>query len=700
MAAQQNIKEQIKRNSRYMVVVFGVLGIAIFTKIFYLQQYKKQYLVQKLAVSTKTIRVINATRGNVYASDGLSLLATSVPKYLPILDASQARQTVFDEGIDSLAYGLSSFFQDRSALEYKEKILKSRAAKSKYMIVGNRKINHQDKMLLAKLPLFRLGPYKGGGRFEKEEHRFLPLQNLAMRTIGKMKKDLTNQGEFGIEASFENYLHGKDGRGYYERLAGGYYKPVDLDSDINAEQGLDVITTLDVNFQDIAESALRNQVVSMQAKYGTAVIMEINTGHVKAIANLSRTTNKEGAIEYIEDQNYAVKEGTDPGSTFKLASIAAILEKSGIALDEPAVNCLGQVKHADRIFTCSHEHGSLTVQQVFEKSCNIGIYNLMKKHFGFENPDDYFAFLDKFRLNKPSGFQLKGEPLPVIKNRKSSTYSKTTVPWMSIGYESRITPLQMLTFYNAIANNGRWVQPIIVKEIRKGSRKEQIFEANIINEPMVSSKTIAKLRTLMEGVVQNGTAKNINYGNCMVAGKTGTSQKRVNGDYRKGSYYTSFIGYFPANRPRYSCIVVINEPLGSNLYAADVSAPVFKTIAEKIFAYDISMHPRFTVKSNVQHLQKTQNAGRTQDVKIISDKLGINNEIRVDGFTEPKIENGNPAIWKSKNADKNIENIIGLNLKDALPLLENKGYSVRFSGMGKVKSYSFIGKNALSLNLQ
>jgi cell division protein FtsI (penicillin-binding protein 3) len=692
-------KEEIKSRARTVVYIFGLLFFVIVGRIIYLQStLKKEFLKSELSNHQKK-RTIAATRGNIYASDGLSLLATSVPKYTTIIDPVQAKSELFDKSIDSLSQCLASFFADKTALEYKEKIVRARKAKNRFVQIGNRKIDHTEKLKILKFPLFREKPNKGGGRFDKEEQRFLPLQNLAMRTIGKMKRDEPRKGDFGIEASFENYLKGKDGEGYYERLAGDYYKPMDLETDIHAEPGLDVITTLDINFQDIAESALYNQVVKMNAKNGSAVVMEIATGHIKAITNLSKYTDPDGVVSYREDQNYAVKEGSDPGSTFKLASMAAILENTDMNLSDVAVNCTGEIKHADRSFTCSHPHGSLTVQQVFEKSCNIGVYALMKKSFGFNNPDEYFAYLEKFRLTQPSGFQLKGEPMPYIKTSKSKTYSRTTMPWMSIGYESRITPLQMLTFYNAIANNGRWVQPIIVKEIRKGSRVESKIEANVIDQSFLSAKTIAKLKTMMEGVVLNGTAKNINNGNCRIAGKTGTAQKRVENNYTHGRYYTSFAGYFPADKPRYSCMVVINEPDGGNLYAAEVSAPVFKTIAEKIFSYDISLHPRFYTKANTEKLARIQNAGSVADHKTIASKLGVRQVPEGPGFSSPKVDSNKTVTWKNKNPDKNMEAILGLSLKDALPILENKGFKVAYQGLGKVKAYSVLNARNVSLVL-
>ncbi|MGL4631808.1 MAG: peptidoglycan D,D-transpeptidase FtsI family protein [Leadbetterella sp.] len=695
-----NNKEEIKNRSRIMVLIFGVIAFMVLAKIAYLQNFKKKDLENEVANIQRQEKVIPATRGNIYAADGLSLLATSVPKYKVIMDPCHPKDELFNKSVDTLSHLLSKFFKDKSPEKYKLAFLNARKNKVKYLVIGHRKIDHAEKTVIAKYPLFK-ERFKGGAYFEKEEHRFLPLQNLAMRSVGKMKRDDPRKGEFGIEASFENFLHGKDGKGFYERLAGGYDKPVDLASDLNAETGLDVITTLDINFQDITESALRKQVVDMHAKYGSAVVMEIATGHVKAITNLTRTVGSNGLVNYAEDLNYAVKEGTDPGSTFKLVTMAALLEHGDFKPDEIVVDCRGAIIHGGRRFTCAHDHGEINMRQVFEKSCNLGIYAMMQKTFGFENPDEYYEYLQKFKITEPTGFQLMGEPSPFIKTSKSKSYSATTMPWTSIGYETRITPLQMLTFYNAVVNNGNWVQPIIVKEIKKGSMPVKTFQANIVEDIFSKNSTWKYLQSMMKGVVENGTAKNIKAGNCKVAGKTGTAQKRVNGDYTKGKYYTSFIGFFPADKPRYSCLVVINEPIGENLYANDVAAPVFKNIAEKVFSYDISLHPRYTVKSMPRKSSSGIRTGKTEDQKIIADKIGIKHKVSDAPYYKLDSDsNTNRINLVARNPNVDLHHIVGLPLKDALPILENKKFAVQYAGVGRVKEMRILSANQVFLTLE
>jgi cell division protein FtsI (penicillin-binding protein 3) len=493
-------------------------------------------------------------------------------------------------------------------------------------------------------------------------------------------------------------LAGRDGVGFFQRLAGGVWKPIEDTPEVRPEAGLDVVTTIDVNFQDIVESALRNQVVSANAKYGSAIVMEVATGEIKAMTNLSRRSDSTRTF-YLEDFNYAVRGGTDPGSTFKLATMVALMEKSKLNLDDNAGFCGGSIMHNSTEMTCSESHGNQTVRQVFEHSCNIGIYNLVKNNFGFGNADNFVSYLTRFKLDQPVGFQLKGETEPIIKNRKSSTFSNTTIPWMSIGYETRLTPLQMLTFYNAIANNGNWVQPFIVKEVREADKVIEKFEGNKDPNPICSERTARLAHEMMKGVVEHGTAMNINTGFCKVAGKTGTSRKRENG-YVKNQYYTAFIGFFPADNPKYSCAVIIDEPQGENLYARDVAAPVFRTIADKIFAYDVALHPAKNKPSNIQKIENQEQTGYAEDFRTVGEELGLQNVPSSAGWVKAT-KTGNSVAWrKIEDENKDLPNISGMTLRDAMHILENKGFRVRYSGLGKVTEFAIVQPKVVALVLK
>jgi cell division protein FtsI (penicillin-binding protein 3) len=668
-----------------------VLAALIVFKIVQFQTTKKEELINLVKDTQMKERVIDAQRGNIYAADGISILATSTPEYRMVLDPSVAKPEVFKDNISPLAEKLSAYFKDKSASAYKEKILNARKAGLRYIVINNKRLTYKEKSYLESFPLYDIGSVKGGGFFEESERRFHPFNTLAERTIGNLDKKDKKKGATGLEAEFDAYLRGIDGKGFYERLPGGYMKPVDLESDIASVPGQDIVTTLDVNFQDIAESALRAQVEKTQAKYGSVVLMEIETGEVKAIANLTRHTDSNGRIFFSDDINYAVTRGGDPGSTFKLASMLAILEKSNLKPDDFAVDCKGSIRHNNVSFTCSHSHGELTVQQVFEKSCNIGIYALMKKTFGFGKSDEFYNYLKKFRLDQPTNFQLKGEPAPLIKSSSSKTFSGTTIPWMSIGYETRITPIQMLTFYNAVANNGYWVQPLLVKEIRAGNVTIQNFKAKKASDSFASKRSIEYVQQMMRGVVQNGTAKNIHYGECTTAGKTGTAQKRVEGVYQRGTYYTSFIGYFPANKPRYTAIVVIDEPVGQNVYGGDVCAPVFKTIADKIYAYDMGMHRTLVLKSEADKAASQIALSKATDQAVIARKLNFAKRPTGDGWLKPTVVKRDSVTWKEEKVEE-LSHLIGMTLRDALPILENKNYIVRYSGFGRISEVRNEGK--------
>ncbi len=699
MSSKPTIREEIQWRAKVTFGIVFLIGSLVAAQIFVVQTVQKKKWLNKVAKVQRKPMKIKATRGNIYAADGRSLLATSVPRYRVGIDVTRAKPKYLNEKIDSLTTLLANFFHDKTAEEYKELIMSTRKeGKLQFVALGNHLVDFQEREIIKKFPFFREGPMKGGGKFEQLNRRVMPFDDMALRSIGKLDRDTQTRGDFGIEFSFNNYLAGRDGIGFFQRLAGGVWKPLEDSPEVRPEAGLDVVTTVDVTFQDIAESALRSQVINVNAKYGSAIVMEIKTGEIKAMTNLSRRSDSTRTF-YLEDFNYAVRGGTDPGSTFKLATMVALMEKANINLDDAAGYCGGSIMHNKTEMTCSEEHGNQTVRQVFEHSCNIGIYHLVKEKFGFSNADNFVSYLTKFKLDQPVGFQLKGETEPIIKGRKSSTFSNTTIPWMSIGYETRLTPLQMLTFYNAIANNGHWVQPFIVKEIREADRLIERFEANKDPNPICSERTAKLAQEMMRGVVEHGTAANINTGFCKVAGKTGTSRKYENG-YVKNQYYTAFIGFFPANNPKYSCAVIIDEPQGVNLYARDVAAPVFRSIADKIFAYDVALHPAKNKPTNIQKLESQEQTGYAQDFRTVSEELGLQNAPNSAGWVKAT-KNGNSVAWrKIENADKDLPNMTGMTLRDAMHILENKGFRVRYSGLGKVADFAIVQPKVVALVLK
>jgi len=626
-------------------------------------------------------REVKATRGNIYSGDG-SLLATSLPFYRVVLDPSIADAELYKSGIDSLSRLLSNFYKDKSAAAYKRMIHDARLNQKKYLILNRRQIGYQEKKRMMDWPIFREGRLEGGVIFEKIDQRYRPFKSLAGRTVGFLNE---NDYGVGVEYSFNEFLQGNNGEALFQKIAGGIWKPLHDAHDIRPEDGFDVITTLDVNIQDVAESALLRQLFNKNAEFGSVIIMEVATGHIKAIANLQK--NK-GGNAYGEYYNYAVGEQglTEPGSTFKLLSMLALLEDGAVSLKDSVDTGKGAYKFYDRTMRDEKHggHGKITVREAFEKSSNVGISRLVNERFGV-NPAKYMEYIRKTGLDQPLGFQLKGEGKPYFKQPGDRNWYGTTLPWMSIGYELKVTPLQTLTLYNAVANDGRMVKPMIVQRVSKGNSIRETYETEVLKKRIASEKTIKSLQSLLEGVVQNGTAKNIKGTDYTIAGKTGTAQKLENGRYTK-KYYASFAGYFPAEAPKYSGIVVIDSPVGFYAYGGDVAAPVFKEIADKIYAQDLSINGgKKTDPGSVKERMPMIQAGMAEELHLICDGLGIpDNDPGSEIWVKPTLVNNTVAWEPNKVTGKQIPDVRGMTLRDALYLLENMGLRVEFTGQGRV----------------
>lgn len=711
------IRAQMVRRSWLIVASMIILGVVIISRVIYLQTVKKEALIKQVENLRSKERTIYANRGNILASDGKGLLATTVPKFVVAIDPSKITcpkdtisirrkgktdsTVIYTEQVAELSKLLAKHFKEKTAAEYQNIILTARKKNRRYVRLIKNMISVEDYLLVNTYPFFKEDKRLRGGILERHDIREYPFGKTAKRTIGNVLDNTAMKGAYGIEYSFNEILSGTNGYGFYDKISGGYWRAVEAQDDVLPEAGKDIVTTLDVNFQDIAETALMRQIEATDAKYGTVVVMEVQTGEIKAMANYGRKSSN-GQTYYIDNKNYAVTEGSDPGSTFKLASMLALLEKTSLPLDRLAVDCQGSVKHSKGItMTCSHVHGRLSVKEVFEKSCNVGVYQLMRKHFGFGKTTDFFAYINKFQLNTPLDFQLKGGSSPeFISPDDKKRFSHTTIPWTSIGYEMKLTPLQTLSFYNAVANNGYWVEPIIVKEIRQANEVVETFEARKPSTPICSSQSIRLAKKMLEGVVLHGTASNINEGYCQVAGKTGTAQKRTGG-YRNGSeVYTSFAGYFPVDNPKYSCIVVIDEPQNGSLYGNTIAAPVFREIADKLFAYDVNIHPTKKLAPGKNQLAHRLQGGDANDFKLLSEGLNMKQVPNKTGWVYAKTQADKGINWQSiRSGDKSI-NPKGLVLRDALHLLENAGYSVTYSGKGKVNDYTLTSTNQVALLLQ
>lgn len=693
-----NIKQSILIRVRVVFILIALAAAAIPYQIGKLQFKEGDQWRKKAETINFQYREVPATRGNIYAGDG-SLLATSLPFYRVAIDPTISKGNLYNAGLDSLSKKLSDFYKDKSASSYKRMINDARLDNKRYLVVNRKQIGYQGMQEMSNWPIFRAGRLGGGVIFEKVEKRYQPFKSLASRTVGFINED--DYGA-GIEYSYNSQLKGKDGKALFQRLAGGSWKPVFDAEDVKPENGYDVYTTLDINIQDVAETALLRQLIDREAEFGSVIVMEVKTGQIKAISNLQRNKSGNG---YGENYNFAIGDqgNTEPGSTFKLLSMLALLEENNISLNDKVETGNGVHMFYNRAMRDAKNggYGTITVREAFEKSSNVAISKLVDQYFG-SSPSKFMAYIEKAGLSEPFDFQLVGEGKPFFKKPGTKTWYGTSLPWISIGYESKLNPLHTLAFYNAVANNGKMVKPYIIKGISKGNQIQESFQPEVIRNQIASEKTIKQLQELLEGVVSNGTAKNISNTDYKIAGKTGTAQKLINGAYTK-KYYTSFVGYFPADRPKYSMIIVIDSPNGLGAYGGDVSAPVFKEIADRIYALDLELNPgskqtMVAAAAEDRGLPYIQ-AGKVEELQEIFNEFGLKSNIMNSEEWVKTVSSDTGVNLQINDTDKAIvPDVSGLPLRDALFILENKGLQVNYSGKGRVKAQSILPGTKLSPN--
>jgi cell division protein FtsI (penicillin-binding protein 3) len=677
-----NIKSAILFRIRIAFLFLVLFSFAIIwrmVKVQYVEGERWKKLAHENLLQNRTVK---ATRGNIYSDNG-SLLATSIPFYRLCFDPTIADKELFKEGLDSLGLLLSRFYKDKSAEEYKRMLLHARKSHKEYLVINKDLINFQGKKTMSEWPIFREGKSKGGVVFEKIDKRFRPFSSLAMRTIGFVNEN--NKGA-GLEYTFNNQLAGRNGQALFRRMSGGTWKPMHDESEVRPIDGVDIQTTINVNIQDVAEASLRRHLAKHDADYGCVVLMEVKTGEIKALANMGKVAPG----VYAENYNYAVgNQGlTDPGSTFKLVSMISLIEESGMTLEDTINTGRGEYKFYDRIMR-DHKpdgYGVITMQEAFEKSSNIAISKKVQEVFGTK-PEAFIGYVRRLGMADPLGFQMEGTAKPRIKTPTSKSWSGITLPWMSIGYELEVTPLQTLALYNAVANEGKMIRPIIVKSTKIVDHNIDEFETETLIEKICSDKTLAMLRTVLEGVVENGTAINIKNTNYKIAGKTGTAQKLKDKTYTR-TYYTSFVGYFPADHPKYSCIVVIDNPKGFEQYGSDVAAPVFKEIADKIYSTDLDLHQMVDLKKKQNNTTlPVIRGGNFEELRQLCKEYKIANHEKTEineEWVSSRAENS-AVMWVPRVAAKDkLPDVNGYRLRDALYLLENKGLRVKVLGEGRV----------------
>lgn len=677
-----NIKKSILIRVRIAFLGVVLFAICVAAKIGHVQVVegdKWAKMAEEIMFDFKTVK---ATRGNIYSDNG-SLLATSLPFYKVAMDPTLAKKEIFDRGVDSLALLLSRHYKDRSQQDYKELLIDGRATGKQYLIINRKQINYQTKKEMSAWPIFREGRYKGGVIFEKMDVRYRPFSNLSRRTVGFVNED---EKGAGLEYSFNEALGGQDGEALFQKIAGGTWKPVFDANSIKAVNGMDIQTTIDINLQDVAETSLHRHMQQHDADEGTVVVMEVKTGYVKAISNLTR----DGKGSYSEKFNHAVGGSLEPGSTLKLVTLMALLEDTNVELSDSIKTGNGEYTFYNRKVKDHHEggFGTVTIQQSFELSSNVAMAKLVDKHFGVK-PDKFIGHLDRLKLTKPLGLQITGEVFPKIPRPGEKSWSGISLPWMSYGYGLEMSPLHTLTLYNAVANGGEMIKPIFVTSIMKADKSIQTFETETINSKICSSKTLNKLRLLLEGVVDNGTAKNLKDAHYRIAGKTGTAQILEDGRYTK-KYITSFVGYFPAHAPKYSAIVVVKNPKGWQQYGNNVAGPVFKEIADNIYARDLQLHTAMEKKAVLESgVFPTIRAGKQDELTLLTNELGVSTHSTTEEEWVRAVRTGNAVTWKKNEIIRGlVPDVNGMTFRDALYVLEKSGLRVVYQGKGRVAEQS------------
>lgn len=638
---------------RIFLFAFGfiLLAVGIIFKLTQIQWTEGDYYRNLAEENTIKPFDVPANQGNIYSADG-SLLAISIPNYTIRFDALASKDEDFNQNIKALSDSLSVMLGKPGSF-YINELTKARTNKNRYYLIA-RNLNYTSYMRLKNFPLFSLGMYKGGMITEQKTVRQHPIGRIAERTIGyrRLNADSTYTN-IGIEGAFQQYINGKDGKVVKQKMAKGQWKPINDNNEIEPQDGYDVISTIDVYIQDIAHHALLKQLEYYEADHGCVVVMDVKTGEVKAISNLGRQKNG----TYAETVNYAIWESQEPGSTFKLASLISLLEDKKVDTAKVYDTQGGEITIHRRKVRDSKKggYGKISLARGIEVSSNTVIVQAVYENYK-DNPSQFVDRLYAMNLNEPLGLPILGEGKPVIYHPKHNkeNWSGLTLPWMAYGYNLQLTPLQTLTFYNAIANNGEMVKPQFVKEIKEWNKTIKKFDKEVINPKICSDETLEQVRDILKKVVEKGTGKKLYSPNFSMAGKTGTAQ--VGYVVKDSMYYSSsFVGYFPAEQPKYSCIVVVHKPSRSKgYYGADVSGPVFKAVAQKIFTDS-------PTQNEVKNLNKT------------------------NPKQEQNYEKYNTIVNNNNTTVPNVKGMAGM---DAVALLENLGLKVKITGNGKVKSQS------------
>lgn len=630
-----------------------VFVLAILFKIVNIQFVDGEKYKELAKVNTTKNVTIPSNRGNIYADDG-SLLATSAPNYNIRFDAVTVSAENFEKRIVPLSNALAKKL-GKSSAHYQRILRNARANKNRYLLIAKNQ-GYSDYLEIKSFPLFNLGPYRGGFIAEQSTVREHPIGKIAERIVGYERRDHNGDTlRVGLEGAYSHYLKGKDGKRLKQKIAQGQWKPIFDENEIEPQDGYDVISTINVNIQDIAHHALLKQLEEYEAEHGTVIVMETKTGEIKAVSNLGRTAKG----TYYEKLNYAIGESHEPGSTFKTMAFIAALEDKVIDTSTVVDTGNGVYSFYGKKVRDSRKggHGKISMARAMELSSNIAIARVIDENYK-NNPKHFVEMLQAMHLDKQLGLPILGEGKPKIPHPADKTgWSRNALPSMAYGYGVSITPLQTLTFYNAIANDGVMVKPRFIRQVKAWNKEIESFDIEIINQEIASVETLNKVREILKNVVVRGTGSRLYSPDFSMAGKTGTAQTEywMEDWAANPRYISSFAGYFPADEPKYSCIVIIHKPkVSTGYYGVDVAGPVFKSIAQKIYIDS----PNFDYVENLNVLQAT---------------------------VEKDYQNYYTLAQKEH---KNIPNVKGMSGMDAVSLLENLGLKVKVSGNGSVKFQS------------
>ena len=684
------IKNEVLIRAYLVCGVVCLLAVAIFGKVAYISLFEGEQWRNESEKKYIQQVEIEADRGNILARDG-GLLATSLPFFDLFFDPNSdaLSDKVFFENVDSLAHLIATHVDDSQTVgAYRNFLIDARKEGKMRYIPIKRNVSFEEKQFISRFPIFNLGRFRGGFIANPKFKRDRPFGILAHRTVGYVR----DSTKVGIEGRFDDVLRGESGVQLMFNAPGDVLIPVNDLAEIEPQIGDDILTTIDVDIQDIAGDALYRGMLKFDAEWGVAIVMEVETGAVRAISNLGKT--RKGEIW--ETYNHAIGTGIEPGSTFKIATMMSLLEDGLITIQDEIDLEQGQTQFYEETLQDASPHmlDTTTIQRAFELSSNVGMAKLVQQHYGrTKSGGKFINNLKKFHLHYPTGIEIDGEPKPYIKKAydDEDDWSGTTLPWMSIGYELSLTPLQLLTFYNAIANDGQMMKPYLVEEIQQYGETIKRFPPTVVKRKIAKPSTIKTAQYLLEQVVEAGTAEAAKSDLYSFAGKTGTAQinyKKFKNNRTIGGYQSGFAGYFPAKNPKYSVIVVISDPQGE-YYGSRVALPVFKEITDNIFATKAEVHPAVNMNTKPRLARRNlpdRNVGNKEDLqKVLAGlKLPYETQTKADFAAIIATQTDSLKIRRRTIDDKTVPNVEGMGLRDALYLLENRGLRVEVKGYGKV----------------